>query len=55
MFQEEEEGGSVSELSMTNVGGIFLVLVLGIVMGAGMAGLEYLVGRCKASKNKITY
>ncbi len=49
---EEEEGASVSELGMVNVGGIFLVLGVGIVVGSALAALEYCVGRWNKS---ITY
>ena len=51
-LQEDEQSGSVSELGVTNVGGIFLVLALGMVVGGAVAAVEYCVGGCKKS---ITY
>lgn len=36
----EDSSGSVSELGLQNVGGIFLVLLLGLVIGCITAGLE---------------
>ena len=36
----EAGSGSVNELGLPNVGGIFLVLLLGLVMGCITAGIE---------------
>jgi hypothetical protein len=40
-FQEEESSASgVSALNLINVGGIFLVLLIGLVLGIFMAAIE---------------
>ena len=41
IFQEEESTASgVSALNLINVGGIFLVLLIGLVLGISMAAIE---------------
>ena len=41
IFQEEESSASgVSALNLINVGGIFLVLLIGLVLGIFMAAIE---------------
>ena len=41
LFQEEENSGSgVSALNLINVGGIFLVLLIGLILGSVMAAFE---------------
>jgi len=37
----------VSELGLRNVGGIFLVLGAGVVIGGLVAAVEHFYGRCK--------
>ena len=43
-FQDEESGSSVNELGLTNVGGIFLVLLVGVVFSVAMAVAEKGIG-----------
>ena len=43
-FQDEESGSSVNELGLTNVGGIFLVLLVGVVCSVAMAVAEKGIG-----------
>ena len=45
-LQEEEVSSSVSELSLENVGGIFLVLLLGLIAGGMVAVIEYIATVC---------
>ena len=44
LFQDEESGSSVNELGLTNVGGIFLVLLVGVVCSVAMAVAEKAFG-----------
>ena len=43
-FQDEESGSSVNELGLTNVGGIFPVLLVGVVCSVAMAVAEKGIG-----------
>jgi hypothetical protein len=36
----------VSELNLENVGGIFLVLLIGLILGGAMAAIEFFWQRC---------
>ena len=37
----------MNELNLKNVGGIFLVLIVGVIVGAAMAVAEHFWERCK--------
>ena len=39
-FQDNDSGSSVNELGLTNVGGIFLVLLVGVVCSVAIAVAE---------------
>ena len=39
-FQDEDSGSSVNELGLTNVGGIFLVLLVGVLCSVAIAVAE---------------
>jgi hypothetical protein len=52
-LQEEESTGGVAALNIVNVGGIFLVLLIGLVLGGILAGFEKLWTIC-AKKRKFT-
>ncbi len=41
IWQKDESPTSVSELNLENVGGIFMVLLIGIVLGGAMAAAEH--------------
>ena len=45
--EEEPAGGGVSRLTLQNLGGIFLVLLLGLILGGLVAVLEVLWVHCK--------
>ena len=45
--EEEQSGDAVSTLDIQNLGGIFLVLLLGLIMGLVVAGIEILWVNCK--------
>ncbi len=51
-LQEEESSGAVSALNLDNVGGIFLVLLIGLVLGGVMVLLERFWSIC-AKKRKF--
>ena len=42
---QDEDSGSVNELGLTNVGGIFLVLLVGVVFSVAMAIVERVYAR----------
>lgn len=53
-FQEEDDSGSgVEALNLVNVGGIFLVLLIGLILGLIMASFEKSWNSC-AKKRKFT-
>ena len=47
-LQKDEGPASVSELNLENVGGIFMVLLIGIVLGGLMAAAEHIWNKFKA-------
>ena len=52
-LQKDETPSSVSELNLENVGGIFLVLLIGLILGGGMAAAEFFWQRCKKPQRQI--
>ena len=51
-FMQEDEGPSgVNALTLKNVGGIFLVLLIGVILGGIIALLEFFWERCKKRFN----
>ena len=44
---EEQSAAGVNKLGIENLGGIFLVLLLGLLLGLGVAALEIFWVNCK--------
>jgi hypothetical protein len=52
-MQEKDAAGTVNMLTLHNLGGIFMVLCLGLVLGALLLILELLWIRCKTNSKLI--
>lgn len=50
----EKSSGSVRELGLSNVGGVFVVLLCGVVIASGVAILEFLWNFWKNSDTKVS-
>ncbi len=52
-LQKEDASSSVNELGLTNVGGIFLVLLVGVIASVAMAAAEKAYDKIRKSRSIV--
>lgn len=52
-FQEESSGGQAEELGLANVGGVFLVLVVGVAISFILTIFEFIFDTVMSDRNDV--